>query len=53
MDFRLSEEQAAFQATARDFAREQLLPHAAEWDEEKVFPVAQLRAAAALGFAGI
>jgi alkylation response protein AidB-like acyl-CoA dehydrogenase len=53
MDFRLSEDQAAFQATARSFAREQLLPHAAEWDEDKVFPAAQLRAAAALGFAGV
>jgi alkylation response protein AidB-like acyl-CoA dehydrogenase len=53
MDFRLSEDQAAFQATARSFAREQLLPHAAEWDEDKVFPVPQLRAAAELGFAGV
>ena len=53
MDFRLSEDQAAFQETARGFAREQLLPHAAEWDENKVFPAAQLRAAAALGFAGV
>ena len=53
MDFRLSEDQEAFQATARSFAREQLLPHAAEWDEGKVFPAAQLRAAAALGFAGV
>jgi alkylation response protein AidB-like acyl-CoA dehydrogenase len=53
MDFRLTEEQAAFQATARDFAREQLLPHAAEWDESKTFPRAELRAAAALGFGGI
>ena len=53
MDFRLSEDQAAFQATARGFAREQLAPHAAEWDEEKIFPRPQLREAARLGFAGI
>jgi alkylation response protein AidB-like acyl-CoA dehydrogenase len=53
MDFDLTEDQAAFQATARDFAQAELLPHAAEWDEHKIFPVEQLRAAAALGFAGI
>ncbi len=53
MEFRLTEEQAAFQETARAFAREELLPHAPEWDEAKIFPHPQLRAAAALGFAGI
>ena len=53
MDFDLTEDQSAFQATARDFAQAELLPHAAEWDEHKIFPVEQLRAAAALGFAGI
>ena len=53
MDFELSEDQAAFQSVARDFAQDALLPHAAEWDEHKIFPVETLRAAAALGFAGI
>ena len=53
MDFELSEDQAAFQSVARDFAQNALLPHAAEWDEGKIFPVDTLRAAAALGFAGI
>jgi alkylation response protein AidB-like acyl-CoA dehydrogenase len=53
MDFRPSEDQLAFQETARQFAREELLPHAARWDEEAEFPVAALRQAAALGFAGI
>jgi alkylation response protein AidB-like acyl-CoA dehydrogenase len=53
MDFRLSEDQLAFQETARDFARSELLPHAAEWDEGQIFPVEALRKAAALGFAGI
>ena len=53
MDFDLTEDQSAFQATARDFAQAELLPHAAEWDEHKIFPVEPLRAAAALGFAGI
>lgn len=53
MDFRLSEDQLAFQATARDYAAVELAPHAARWDEEQIFPVDALRAAAALGFAAI
>jgi alkylation response protein AidB-like acyl-CoA dehydrogenase len=53
MEFELSEDQQAFQETARSFARDVLLPGAARWDEEKHFPEAELREAAALGFAGI
>lgn len=53
MDFALTEDQIAFQATARQFAREAMMPHAAEWDEHEVFPVETLRRAAALGFSGI
>ena len=53
MDFELSEEQRAFGETARAFAREEWLPQAPGWDEREEFPVAALRAAAALGFAGI
>ena len=37
---------------AEDFARRELLPYAASWDEKKHFPVDTLRAAAELGFAG-
>jgi alkylation response protein AidB-like acyl-CoA dehydrogenase len=53
MDFDLTDEQRAFQETARDFARSEWLPHAPGWDQREEFPVAALRAAAALGFAGI
>jgi alkylation response protein AidB-like acyl-CoA dehydrogenase len=53
MDFELSEEQRAFQATARQFAAERLAPHAADWDKRCHFPVETLREAAGLGFAGI
>jgi len=53
VDFQLSEEQRAFQATARQFAREEMMPHARDWDEGEVFPVEALRKAAALGFGGI
>jgi alkylation response protein AidB-like acyl-CoA dehydrogenase len=53
MDFTLSDEQRAFQETARDFARDEWLPHAPGWDQREEFPVEALRKAAALGFAGI
>ena len=53
MDLELSEEQRAFQDTARSFAAEHLAPNAAEWDETCHFPVDALREAAKLGFAGI
>ncbi len=53
MDFSLSPEQRAFQATARQFARDEMAPHARDWDEHETFPVGALRAAAALGFGGI
>jgi alkylation response protein AidB-like acyl-CoA dehydrogenase len=53
MDFTFADEQLAFQETARNFARDEWLPHAPGWDEREEFPVAALRAAAALGFAGI
>ena len=53
VDFSLSPEQRAFQATARQFARGEMAPHAREWDEHETFPVEALRAAAALGFGGI
>jgi len=53
MDFDLTEEQRAFQATARQFARDEMMPHARAWDEAEIFPVEALRKAAALGFGGI
>jgi len=53
MNFELSEDERAIEAAARKFARERLAPHAAEWDAKEFFPVATLREAAALGFAGI
>jgi alkylation response protein AidB-like acyl-CoA dehydrogenase len=53
VDFQLSEEQIAIQDMARGFATDEMLPHAAKWDTEAIFPVDTLRQAAALGFAGI
>ncbi|SDY75730.1 hypothetical protein SAMN05216215_103446 [Saccharopolyspora shandongensis] len=51
--FDLTEDQRAIQQTAREFATEQLAPHAIEWDQAKHFPVEALRAAGQLGIGGI
>src|SRR5258706_13043614 len=53
MDFNLTEDQQAFRDTARQFAAARMLPKAARWDAEKIFPEETLREAAALGFGGI
>ena len=53
MDFVLSEDQRAIEDAASVFAEAELTPNAARWDEDRHFPVETLRAAAALGFAGI
>lgn len=53
MDFELSDEQRAFQLTAREFANQEIAPFAKEWDEKHIFPIETLRKAAALGFASI
>ena len=51
--FALTEDQIAIRDMAQDFATETLAPHAMRWDEEKHFPVEEMRAAAALGMGGI
>ena len=53
MDFSLNDDQRAIQEMAAAFARDEMAPRSAKWDEEKHFPVDVLRAAAGLGFAGI
>ncbi len=53
MDFNLSDEQRAFQDTARAFAHAELTPHAAEWDAKAYFPVEVIRKAGKMGFCGI
>lgn len=53
MDFELTGEQRAFAATARAFACSEMMPQAARWDEESIFPVDTLRRAATLGFAAV
>ena len=53
MDFALNEQQRAFQDSARDFARHELAPFAARWDEEETFPLDTLRRAGEMGFLGL
>jgi len=53
MDFTISSEQIAFRDMAREFAANEIAPHAAAWDRERLFPVDVLGKSAALGFGGI
>lgn len=53
MNFDLTDEQKAFQDTARAFAHAELTPNAAQWDAEAYFPVDVIRKAGAMGFCGI
>ena len=48
-----TEEQEMIRDTAAAFARDELRPNAARWDEESHFPVETIKRAAELGFAGI
>ncbi|MBE9374543.1 acyl-CoA dehydrogenase family protein [Saccharopolyspora sp. HNM0983] len=51
--FDLTDDQRAIQAAAREFAGEQLAPHALDWDRDEHFPVDVVRAAAAVGMGGV
>lgn len=51
--FSLTDDQIAIRDMAASFSAETLAPHAVRWDEEKHFPVEEMRQAAALGMGGI
>lgn len=53
MNFELNDDQLAFQQLARDFAANELAPHAAQWDLEQTFPLQALRQGGQLGFCGL
>ena len=53
MPFALSPEQTAMRDMALAFAREQLAPHALDWDRNRHCPLDVLRAAAQLGLAAV
>jgi len=52
VDFELSPEQKEIQGLARDFARQEIEPHAAEWDREHRFPREIFAKLAGLGLMG-
>jgi alkylation response protein AidB-like acyl-CoA dehydrogenase len=53
MDFSLNDDQRAFVESARAFAEGAMAPHAAQWDEESIFPRDVLEQAGELGFMGM
>ncbi len=53
MQFDLTDDQREIQEVARRFTASDITPHAAKWDEEHIFPLETIRAAAALGFGAI
>lgn len=53
MQFALTEDQLAIQDVARRFTADVITPHAAHWDENHIYPIEAIRAAAQLGFGSI
>jgi alkylation response protein AidB-like acyl-CoA dehydrogenase len=53
VDFELAPEQKEIQALARDFARQEIEPHAAAWDREHRFPREVFAKLAELGLMGV
>ncbi|KQN34859.1 acyl-CoA dehydrogenase [Sphingomonas sp. Leaf407] len=51
--FDLTDDQREIQELARRFTADAITPHAAEWDEQHIFPRDTIRQAADLGFAAI
>jgi alkylation response protein AidB-like acyl-CoA dehydrogenase len=53
MNFDLTEDQQMFAETAKQFSDSELLPHAAKWDLEHIFPKDVITKAGELGFCGL
>ncbi len=53
MDFKLTDEQLMIQAAAHDFAREEIIPVAAEFDRSGKFPIETIAKMGELGLMGI
>lgn len=53
MDFTLTDDQLAYQQTARQFAKKELKPNAAQWDRDSHFPVDVIKKTGELGFLGL
>lgn len=53
MDFALTDEQVAYQRTAKQFSEKELAPYAAQWDRESFFPVDVIKKMAHMGFGAL
>ncbi len=53
MNFDLTEDQQMFADTAKQFSDSELLPHAAQWDQEHIFPKEVIAKAGELGFCAL
>ncbi|MBT1063455.1 acyl-CoA dehydrogenase family protein [Bowmanella sp. Y26] len=53
MNFNLTDDQLAFVETARQFAEQELAPHAGEWDKQHHFPKDVIQKAGELGFCAL
>ncbi|MCP4717122.1 MAG: acyl-CoA dehydrogenase [Deltaproteobacteria bacterium] len=53
MDFELSKQQKLAGKIAREFAAQELAPHAQQWDEQMQFPAEAIKKLGRLGFMGI
>ena len=53
MAFEISSEQEMIRMMARDFAKKELEPHAAEWDRQGIFPIDAIKKMGELGLLGM
>jgi butyryl-CoA dehydrogenase len=53
MAFEISSEQEMIRMMARDFAKKELEPHAAEWDRQGIFPMEAVKKMGELGLLGM
>jgi butyryl-CoA dehydrogenase len=53
MDLDLTEEHEAFRKVVREFAEQEIAPHAERWDRDHVFPLDTVRAMGDLGLFGL
>ena len=53
LDFTFTDEQEAFRASVRDFARREILPRVADWDEKEEMPWPAIRSMGEAGLLGI
>lgn len=53
MNFEITESQKIIAESAREFAKQHILPHVMDWDESQHFPVEVFKKAGEMGFMGV